>query len=52
MINEAYKSSKILEKKNIDLEIINMSSLNCFSKVGLKIRLKTLNISSFLMTTI
>ena len=40
MINEAYKSSKILEKKNIDLEIINMSSLNCFNVSWFKNKIK------------
>ena len=32
MINEAFKASKILVEKNIDLEIINISSLNYFDE--------------------
>ena len=40
MINEAYKASKILKKKKIDLEIINMSCLNHFNVKWFKEKIK------------
>ena len=40
MINEAFKASKILVEKNIDLEIINISSLNYFDKKWFKEKIK------------
>ena len=40
MINEAYKASKILKKKKIELEIINMSCLNHFNVKWFKEKIK------------
>ena len=40
MINEAFKASKILCKKNIHLEIINMSCLNNFNREWFKKKIK------------
>ena len=44
-----FKASKILVEKNIDLEIINISSLNYFDENGLKKKSKDLITFIFLM---
>ena len=49
MINEAFKASKILVEKNIDLEIINISSLNYFDEKWFKEKSKDLITFIFLM---
>ncbi len=48
MINEAFKASKILVEKNIDLEIINISSLNYFDEKWFKEKIKRFDYIYFL----
>ena len=48
MINEAFKASKILSKKKIDLEIINMSCLNHFNIYWFRNKIKNFKYIFFL----
>ncbi len=48
MINEAFKAAKILNKKKIDLEIINMSCLNYFNIQWLRKKIKNFKYIFFL----
>ncbi len=48
MINEAFKAAKILNKKKIDLEIINMSCLNYFNINWLRKKIKNFKYIFFL----
>ena len=48
MINEAFKAAKILNKKKIDLEIINMSCLNYFNIHWLRNKIKNFKYIFFL----
>lgn len=48
MINESFKAAKILAKKNLFLEIINISTLNFFKKSWLKKKVKKFQYLFFL----
>ena len=48
MICEAFKASQLLKKKNINLEIINMSCLNYFNKSWLREKIKNFKYLFFL----